>query len=422
MKKALSVLMFFLCGVMTALYGARPAFGRAQSAQKQKQPKRTVQMANVKATIVNDQLWVYTDVKGKITLGVKEGLTEEEWIKWEEKHDKLVGIYSKYHTHWNTRSRPLVDSERKLWSASAIKPLRDSEIVIPAKLGGRKVTSIGPYAFLGCFLGTPSTPNHVIIPNGVESIEAHAFDNYGRFGFPSITIPASVKVIKRGAFVGPVKSITVDPQNPNFKVVNGILYSTDGKRLIKLSMDGIEDCINIPQGVVSIDDYALGGLKIIKIPPSVKNIGQGAFSATVIELDNPNYKLVDGILYSKDGKRLITAQDTVKNKNSNLVIPEGVISIEGDALWLNGSGRTVTIPASVKKIGKTAFGLLDGTIIFKGPPPTAEDIVEFNLIKTPAKGYYPSRYKKEWEAAIQAKKWPNEDRPLWGGLIMEMRD
>lgn len=59
---------------------------------------------------------------------------------------------------------------------------------------GINVTSIGDYAFYGCYRLTS-----VMIGNGVTSIGDHAFSDCS--GLTSVTIPASVKSIGNSAFV-----------------------------------------------------------------------------------------------------------------------------------------------------------------------------------------------------------------------------
>lgn len=79
-----------------------------------------------------------------------------------------------------------------------------TKLVIPGKIGGKKVTSIGWNAFSGC-RGLKS----IMLPKGVTSIEAYAF--MGCSGLTSITIPDSVTSIGLGAFgdCSGLKSITI---------------------------------------------------------------------------------------------------------------------------------------------------------------------------------------------------------------------
>ena len=112
------------------------------------------------------------------------------------------------------------------------------------------VTSIGKWAFYGC-----SGLTRVTIPNSVTSIGYGAF--FGCSGLTSVTIPASVTSIGYGAFssCSGLTSISVGSGNADYKSVNGLLLSKDGKTLIAVP----------------------GGLASVTIPNSVTSIGKDAF-------------------------------------------------------------------------------------------------------------------------------------------------
>ena len=69
----------------------------------------------------------------------------------------------------------------------------DTELFIPSEIYGKKVTSIGWYAFEDC-----TTINSVIIPESVTEISFGAF--YGCTSLSSISIPDNVTRIYSGAF------------------------------------------------------------------------------------------------------------------------------------------------------------------------------------------------------------------------------
>ncbi len=133
---------------------------------------------------------------------------------------------------------------------SAIPPDTSGAISIPSTLGGKPVTTIGEYAFC------TST------------------------NLTEIEIPASVRHIAAGAFRGcrNLKSISVASGNTAYKVVNGLLMTADGKRVVAAPRQ-LEN-VSIPAGVKYIDDFAFFGCEKIvsaRIPEGVIGIGMKAF-------------------------------------------------------------------------------------------------------------------------------------------------
>ena len=194
------------------------------------------------------------------------------------------------------------------------------------------VTEIGNAAFKYTYLKA------IKIPDSVTKIGDNAFcGNY----IEEIEIPESVVTIGDDAFknMSELESITVSDKNPNYKSIDGVLYSRDGKVLISYPA-GKNDIskFDIPSGVETIKSYAFSDaqyLTEITIPDSVTyilnafrgfenletvNIGSGInnidrfdfFGCSKIEnitisQDNTYYYVDsnDGALYSADGKVLV---------------------------------------------------------------------------------------------------------------------
>ncbi|MGN0624414.1 MAG: leucine-rich repeat protein [Oscillospiraceae bacterium] len=161
----------------------------------------------------------------------------------------------------------------------------DSKLVIPGTIDGKKVTSIGDYAFEGCESLTSITiPNNVTsigegafawcenltsitIPNSVTSIGDSAF--YKCTSLTSVTIPNSVTSIGSNAFARctSLTSITI----PNSVTSIGDWAFWDCTSLTS---------ITIPNSVTSIESNAFArctSLTSITIPNSVTSIGEYAF-------------------------------------------------------------------------------------------------------------------------------------------------
>lgn len=128
----------------------------------------------------------------------------------------------------------------------------ESKVVIPAMLGGYKVAGIASDAFAG-----------------VDSMK-------------SISIPSTVSVIEENAFNNCPNLYTIQfPNgNKNFKVVNGVIYSSDMKKLIYAA----EGRTIVKFAVLDGVDQIYGGafrkhdeLSSVDIPASVTEIGENAF-------------------------------------------------------------------------------------------------------------------------------------------------
>ena len=138
----------------------------------------------------------------------------------------------------------------------------DTVVVIPSKINGVTVETIGHAAF------EKSAVTSVTIPDSVTAILDRAFANC--FQLTNISIPNSVTSIGFSAFehCTSLKSITL-PSSLNS--ISEALFS-DCSQLTT---------IHIPDSVLSIQDYAFGNctrLETIRIPVSVTSIGNLAFA------------------------------------------------------------------------------------------------------------------------------------------------
>ena len=223
----------------------------------------------------------------------------------------------------------------------AVSPTPKGDIVIPATLGGVKVTRIGPEAFNHC-----KELASVTIPEGVTHLEWHAFDACS--GLESVTFPESLRDIGFAALGGCIalKSVTIP---------NGVRSIASDA----FNGSGLKSVV-IPESVTRIGDRAFCGcreLGSVTIPAGVAKLGKGVFGGCnalkLINIDSGNqaYTLVDGVLYTKDRSELVMWP----NPRNAVVIPDGVTKIRGWA-FAGGSGMTsVTIPESVTTIDDIVF-------------------------------------------------------------------
>ena len=142
------------------------------------------------------------------------------------------------------------------------------QVVMPS------VTSIGEYAFNSCSSLTTMT-----LPASVTSIGkgAYFFCTY----LTSITLPSSVTSVGEEVWYGcdQLSAINVEPENPAYKSVDGVLMTKDGTVLISYP-GGKDGTYQVPSSVTRIENAAFidcRKLTGITLPSSVTEIGENAF-------------------------------------------------------------------------------------------------------------------------------------------------
>ena len=209
------------------------------------------------------------------------------------------------------------------------------EVIIPPNYNGKKITSIGRYAFKGC-----SGLTSVTLPDSVTSIGYSAF--YGCSGLENIYIT----------------DIAVWCRISNLD--NLMRYGSNSKKLY-LNNELITDLV-IPDSVTSIGEVAFrgcSGLTSITIGSGVTSIDYGAFVdcsgleniyITDIAAWCKISELSNLMRYGSNSKKLYLNNELI----TDLVIPDSVTSISSYA-FAYCSITSITIPDSVTSIGESAF-------------------------------------------------------------------
>ena len=232
----------------------------------------------------------------------------------------------------------------------------------------RKVTSIGIYAFEGRVL------TNVTIPNSVTSIGISAFEGCD---LTSITIPNSVINIGGSAFKCCSLTSVIIPNSVTtigsyaFENCTGLTSVTIGNSVTNIGNYAFERCtgltsVTIPNSVTTIGDYAFStciGLTSITIGNSVTSIGVGAFGFCPLTRVN----ISDIVAWCKisfmgeSSNPLTYAHRLYLNGEEikDLVIPEGVSSINNFAFYECSGLISLVIPNSVISIGKHSFYGID---------------------------------------------------------------
>ncbi len=229
-----------------------------------------------------------------------------------------------------------------------------------------------PYAIItGCneaLLGDVAIPP-TLGGAPVRTIQSEAFA-YCR-GLTSLTIPATVETIEDRAFWScyDLQAIHVVPENPNYCSENGTLLNKEGTHLL-CCPPGRQGAYTVPESVIVVRDNSFDvcdQLTDVTFPASVKTIGMNNFfkcsrlQVFHVAPENPFYLSEDGVLLSKDRRRLIRCP---AGREKAYTLPETVTSI-GERAFSEGD-FTLYIPLAVTEIDATAFGSLENGYTFNG--------------------------------------------------------
>lgn len=151
-----------------------------------------------------------------------------------------------------------------------------------------------------------------------------------------------------------VSKIEVDINNQDFKSIDGILYSKDGKILLKCPVKKTGDIV-IPEGTEEVMENAFFQSKIesVKLPDSMKKIGEYAFCQCkhLKSVDFGNGIKEIGKIYAEDkGGYVFSECSNLKH----IVFPEQVESI-GLSAFDNSVIKSVSLLKNIKHIALRAF-------------------------------------------------------------------
>ncbi len=219
-----------------------------------------------------------------------------------------------------------------------------TSLVVPAEIKGRPVVALGNEAFWGC-----DELTEITLPDGLKVVGDEAFAHCSQL--TELTLPASVESIGEGAFFNCVKlkNIDVSAENKNFRSVDGVLLSADGKTLVLYPRGKRGSQYVVPNGVETIGANAFAGcfqLTEIAFPNGLKTIGSGAFMMCV---------QLSKISFSDGLKTIDASAFTGCGQLTELAFPTSVETI-GDAAFGYCRGLSkVAFPTDLKTIGADAF-------------------------------------------------------------------
>lgn len=145
----------------------------------------------------------------------------------------------------------------------------------------------------------PMPEKQATIPEGTKTIYSNAFQKCHKM--KNIVIASSVESIGEGAFGynDKLQKIEVEKGNKQYKSVDGVLYSQNGKTLLSFPAGKKDTEFHVPRGVKKIAAAAFIGNKTLKkvfLSDTVSYIGEKAF------MDCRN---LEGVSCKKEIKRIV---------------------------------------------------------------------------------------------------------------------
>lgn len=303
------------------------------------------------------------------------------------------------------------------------------------------VTTIGNHAFYGCsgltktnytgtiadwckiqFVGNSSANpiyyshnffindveiKDLVIPEGVDKIGNYAF--YNCSGLTSVTIGNSVTTIGVDAFYGcagltsPVYNTNCFAYMPTF--YGGAYTIPDGIK--QIAGGALRDCsrlisVTIPNSVTTIGWQAFYGCTNLE---AVTNFSPLVFHKGSTEYGYVAYYADVVYNYTRLGDFILTSDNTLVEyvgKGGNISIPSRVSSIDAYVFANNSTITSVTIPATIRAIGNSAFkdcyNIRSITCYVQVPPSLGTNV--FNGLSQYAKVYVLKSSLEDYQFAL----------------------
>ena len=245
------------------------------------------------------------------------------------------------------------------------------DLTIPASIKDQPIRIIGEDAF-----AENKELQSVVIPKGITMIENGAFSQCEKL--KNVEMADSVVELDQMVFFSCDKLIKVKLSNGLKEIPDGTFERCANLQscIIPASVQRIGGgafsfCsklqkLEIPEGVKEIGDYAFENcdqLQMIRIPDKIETIGQNLFKGCTALKEiqcsgsHPPMKTVDGVIFSADGKRMISYPGNQNVKN--YVVPEGTEIIDDGMFEYCEHLETIEFADSIRQIGDSSFSGCD---------------------------------------------------------------
>lgn len=207
-----------------------------------------------------------------------------------------------------------------------------------------KITELGKRSFPGL-----TNLKKIVLPSSLTKIGNSSFSECT--ALEEIEVPENVQ-IGSSAFTG-CTSLK--------KAVFHKGCTFDKYGLILQRCSSLQEVV-LPEDLTSIPKSMFRGctsLKKLSIPAGVSSIGDKALdelsSLTKVSItgDSESFKVVDNVLFTKDGTRIVLYPAMKEGTEYN--IPDGVENIEGSAFYTCSHLMKVIVPTSVKSMSRSSF-------------------------------------------------------------------
>lgn len=224
---------------------------------------------------------------------------------------------------------------------------------------------------------------NIVLPNKLETIMDEAF--YGCAGITKLELPASVVNVGQCALsctslveftipktcvdfhdmalndISTLTKIEVEPGHQRYCSLDGVMYTSDMSGIMCYPQGKKEKQYRMPEQVTGVNLGVFARARYLEKLVLNNHIQQSGLSSAMLQksniasievpADNPDLKSVDGVLFSKDGKKLILYPP---NKTDSIYfVPAGTISIGIPGIYTFETCRNLEelyIPSSVAKI------------------------------------------------------------------------
>lgn len=221
------------------------------------------------------------------------------------------------------------------------------------------------------------TSNIFTVPEGVVRLEGNPLAVFSKIN--ELEIPSSVTKIDNAFFSRNIKKVTIDSKNNNYESDGKAVYTKGKETLLRYYAN--ENSVTLNLGTISILANAFNGqsnITEINLPNTLKSIGGQAFAGcnkltsihlgenvnnfnnmsiygsaiknVTIDENNPNYSMINGVLYNKDGTIFISP---IKNIAGTYEIPNGVKEISDNAFHNQSQMKGIILPNTLEKIGNS---------------------------------------------------------------------